>query len=1125
MGRPLSKYAIQTKIQIEANLGSGITQAWIVEQVGTSTFVATNGILTARVRLQSESPDEPGQARCAVTTSDGTKYVRVIATKTLKTFDGKTYQWAFDTDTVGVVQLANASSNLPSNIAGVAVLTTFASATGTAQEPEPTQMYSMDFASTTYEGPSGAVADPFASLFTHSRSTPILVPNAAGTYQSFATNVPAINDLGLWLRGETRTNLIRNNSMVGAAAGAPGTIPTLWVMGGLPAGITREIPATGPADPHKGLPYIDFRFYGTSTGNANLSIQTGATAGAATQLNELHMHSVWLAIVGGSIPLDNTSAIRVQTIYAGSSNQSVGALGTSQSKDRVMARDTTPRRIKHLSQALTSNAVQPIAVKHSIFMAFKAGVTYDFTLRIIAPQLELVPDTTSDASLPILTTTANVTHNADSLVLNGAMLALTQGTAAGIEVKTRGLRCSGLDFRKTVPILVANGSVNLLERTNNGEISSALSGSAKTYRAYRTQYDWEQEHRVQWNSNSVAVASTSPAHKAVALATVPTITSIAIKADGCVSKLVVDDSFKTDLTKFTNLSSDIGVYGATSGGIVAAASAIEAGKTARVYGGWREVVPGGMAAGGLGAVDASVATLNEAFGGMSLDYARWVNEYVGNGSPDNKSIQAAHAVLFFDYLLRKHKINMHWTKGVSTANKLGAKITAINTVMGQRFTAEEFIECGYEGDLLAAANVSHRVGREAADANNAFNGNAGINAYTSTSAGLAEHQLTPSTGAGHSAILAVDPWIVPGNPASGLIEGIQTYPVGTVGSADSAIQAYNFRITATRAANRVSFYPNGAPEGYSAARYELLGRWMAALTTAGWTAISIDGTVVGNQYNLGLFMLLNGVGSIYDINSNNGFSTDTFGANWGEGWAKIMTDAGIVSPSANYAVGTYEEREIFWKWQESHIRGLFYYLGESGDSRIPNAIRDDAKTFGLDPTYYLDPHENDSANWMTQLYVREARALQGQMILEAADVSATDGTTPRSTNVIAMGSYSIDSHHVRRYAVNDNGTWKTICEGNIFVVVGGNKKFPIAMEYIMPAADEASNLLVTFAASAKHTGFGALRMEMAHMAMSEAAALMAVQRITNNTSSSGAIDYSALRTAMLGRNLVVDQTN
>ena len=68
--------------------------------------------------------------------------------------------------------------------------------------------------------------------------------------------------LGLLIE-EQRTNSIRNNTMVGAVAGTPGTAPTNWG-GSAPTsnGVNRQIVGTGIED---GINYIDYRIAGTTT--------------------------------------------------------------------------------------------------------------------------------------------------------------------------------------------------------------------------------------------------------------------------------------------------------------------------------------------------------------------------------------------------------------------------------------------------------------------------------------------------------------------------------------------------------------------------------------------------------------------------------------------------------------------------------------------------------------------------------------------------------------------------------------------------------------------------------------------------------------------------------------------
>ncbi len=67
--------------------------------------------------------------------------------------------------------------------------------------------------------------------------------------------------LGLLIE-EQRTNSIRNNTMVGAVAGTPGTTPTYWGVTNTANGLSRQIVETGVAG---GITYIRIRISGTTT--------------------------------------------------------------------------------------------------------------------------------------------------------------------------------------------------------------------------------------------------------------------------------------------------------------------------------------------------------------------------------------------------------------------------------------------------------------------------------------------------------------------------------------------------------------------------------------------------------------------------------------------------------------------------------------------------------------------------------------------------------------------------------------------------------------------------------------------------------------------------------------------
>jgi len=165
---------------------------------------------------------------------------------------------------------------------------------------------------------------------------------------------------------------------------------------------------------------------------------------------------------------------------------------------------------------------------------------------------------------------------------------------------------------------------------------------------------------------------------------------------------------------------------------------------------------------------------------------------------------------------------------------------------GKIFRAKMYIDASYEGDLMAGAKVSYFVGRES----NSTYGETldGIRAQTP------KHQFT----------VAVDPYVLPGHPASGLLPLIQNEPSGTVGEGDKSVQAYNFRLCLTQ--NPTNKIPIDPPAHYDPAQYELL-----AVTSRRWWAA---GKTPHLRQLMDIEPMPNGK---TDVNNNGPFSTDFMG--------------------------------------------------------------------------------------------------------------------------------------------------------------------------------------------------------------------------------------------------------
>jgi hypothetical protein len=218
-------------------------------------------------------------------------------------------------------------------------------------------------------------------------------------------------------------------------------------------------------------------------------------------------------------------------------------------------------------------------------------------------------------------------------------------------------------------------------------------------------------------------------------------------------------------------------------------------------------------------------------------------------SPARFTFEPHVARAVFDDLLTASGVPVYYSTRLSTVTRAGSRITELAADNGQVFRAPMFIDCSYEGDLMAKAGVQYMLGREA----NARFGETlnGVRAETP------KHQFT----------VPVDPFVKRGDPASGLLPFVQAGDGGEPGEADRRIQAYNFRLCLTkRADNKRAIEP---PPGYDARRYELLGRYFEALVGA-------------NQApSLQQFLKFDMVTpEKTDINNNGPFSTDFIGANY-----------------------------------------------------------------------------------------------------------------------------------------------------------------------------------------------------------------------------------------------------
>jgi hypothetical protein len=497
------------------------------------------------------------------------------------------------------------------------------------------------------------------------------------------------------------------------------------------------------------------------------------------------------------------------------------------------------------------------------------------------------------------------------------------------------------------------------------------------------------------------------------------------------------------------IESDVCVYGGTSGGVIGAVQAARLGKTAVVVEPGTHV--GGLTSGGLGQTDTgNIGSI----GGLSREFYRRVGEVYGRGESFQFEPHVAEQI--FRDLLEESGVPVYHTQRLASVTMDGARIAEIAIENGTVFRAKMFIDATYEGDLLAMAGVSFTVGRES------------TNTY-----GESLNGIRPSTPA-HQFAVPVDPYVVPGDPESGLLPFVQGGDGGTPGEGDDRVQAYNFRLCLTRV--ETNKMPIAPPANYDAADYELLGRYIQARVSA------------GHALSLGSFLNIatmpNGK---TDMNNNGAFSTDFIGMNY------------------TYPTNSHAGRALIWQQHEDYIRGFLTFLAT--DLRVPAAVRTDMQTWGLPRDEF-----QDSGGWPHALYVREAR----RMVSDYVMIQANCELTRLVTNSIGLASYNMDSHNCQRIV---SPTGSAINEGDVQRPTAG--PFGISYGAIVPRKAECENLFATFCLSASHIAFSSCRMEPVFMITSQSAATAAALAIDDDLAVQD-VPYAKLRLQLLADRQILE---
>jgi len=416
-----------------------------------------------------------------------------------------------------------------------------------------------------------------------------------------------------------------------------------------------------------------------------------------------------------------------------------------------------------------------------------------------------------------------------------------------------------------------------------------------------------------------------------------------------------------------SLNVDVCVYGGTSAGVIAAYTARKAGKSVVLIEPGRRL--GGLSSGGLGQTDIGNKI---AITGLSRDFYRRIGKHYGQ--PEQWIFEPHVAENVFQQYIREAAVPVWYQYRLRSVTKANGRLTAFqlepahtNPQPIRTVRAKQYIDCSYEGDLMAKAGVSYTIGREA---NSVYN-----ETYNGVQL-LDKHQFPDG----------VDPYVVPGKPESGLLWGISPTPLQPTGSGDRLVQTYNFRLCLSNdPKNRL---PITRPAGYDSTRFELLLRYIAKKNP--------------HELNWALMHIQPMPNAKTDINNSGPFSTDMIGM------------------SHDYPEASYEGRARIIREYEQYTKSLLYFLGH--DPRVPEHLRKEMLQWGYPKDEYPD-----TDHFTPQLYIREARRMVGEYVMNQANCQGKE-IVP---DAVGMAAYTMDSHNCQRVVVEKDGMKMVKNEGDV----------------------------------------------------------------------------------------------
>ena len=498
------------------------------------------------------------------------------------------------------------------------------------------------------------------------------------------------------------------------------------------------------------------------------------------------------------------------------------------------------------------------------------------------------------------------------------------------------------------------------------------------------------------------------------------------------------------------LIADVCVYAGNAAGIAAAVAAAREGCRVLVVEPSRWL--GGMTGSGLVHIDWG---RSEAAGGSA-------KKILKDGLTDPQ-----YRRMFAD-LAKQHGVEILYEHRVASVTKTGASITSLvldyappdrfgcpiaqpKTASAVTVNARMFIDCSYEGDLMAKSGVTYTFGRESRDH------------YGENLAGV-----RPPL-----AVYDIDPYVKPGDPRSGLLPLLQDYTPGSIGSADKLTMGYGFRWKFTLEKNQIPIEP---PADYDPFTFEIYRR---AFTKK----LNLNGR---RMRKLGEYEIA--TGGIHYPGAGN--------------LSRSLIAPTVFGCNAAYPDGDWPERARIWKFHQDFLRGITHFLRT--DPSAPEKLKTRALIAGFDPGQF-----DDTAGWPHQLYIREARRMVSSYVVTQKDM---EGKTDPSDSV-GLASYGVDDWPYAMHPIDGKIALQGGEYSMLYLEETHRGIYKIPYRAITPTARECRNLFVPVCCSASHIAMTSIRMEPVWMTLGEASGVAAAMALRGDLPAQH-VDTATLRSKL-----------